>query len=126
MHKVIIVGKVKTAILNYTQNGKAVFNVKLWDGGQDKNEVWHGANFEMAFWEDAAENAAKHIEAGKVYVFEGSIDKVKTFDLKSGGVGTAIVLQFPQYRFIPGTGEVSATDVDGAVVTETESVGFGD
>lgn len=131
MHKLFLVAKVKTANLRYTQQGKAVFNVKVADFKKDKNDNWHGANFELAYWGDVAERAAQHIEEGKVYVFVGEIDEVKTFEMQNGNTGTSISLStFTSYNFLPGgsTVEDMANSLGGTISNEqpSEAMGFGD
>lgn len=130
MQKIIIVGKVKSAGLKYTPQGKAVYNVVVNDYFQDKNETWHGASYKMAWWGEAAENMVGKVEEGKVYVFESdAIDKIETFNRNDGSVGNSVVLYFPKWRWLPRTGgsdEESALDVEGGVITETQDVGVGD
>jgi len=130
MHEVTVLAKVKSADMRYTQQGKAVMNIKFGDWKKDKQGKWHGANYVIAYWGEYAEKAAEHIKEGKVYLFKGEVDDIQTFELKDGGLGKTILLStFTKYFFLPGSMDISNAVPEGGVISEgdtsSEAMGFG-
>lgn len=100
VNKVILVGRLgQDPELRHTTSGKAVCNLRLATGDEDKTE-WHN----VVVWEKPAENCAKYLSKGRQVYVEGRL-QTRKYEDKAGVERKATDVVAYSVQFLGGKGD---------------------